>query len=121
MPENNKLEGGCHCGIVRFEVIGLDLSSTITCNCSRCSKLGNVLSFVPAESFNLLSGENKLTDYQFNKKVIHHVFCKHCGILSFANATAPDGSKVVALNLRCLDGFDPSQVKIQDYDGRSVR
>jgi len=63
MQEKNTFTGGCHCGVVRFQVSGLDLEHTVTCNCSRCSKLGSILSFVPAESFNLISGEDHLTDY----------------------------------------------------------
>lgn len=119
MSENNTFAGGCHCEAVRFQVTGLDLSSTITCNCSRCSKLGNVLSFVPAESFNILSGEDKLTDYQFNKKTIHHLFCSICGIQSFSKAVSPEGVPTVAVNVRCLDGVDVDSLTPQKFDGKN--
>ena len=68
-----KYTGGCHCGKVRFEV-DMDLKEVISCNCSMCAKRGSLLAFVPEENFTLLSGEDALTDYQFNKKVIHHLF-----------------------------------------------
>lgn len=119
MSETNTLEGGCHCGAVRFRVSGLDLDQTITCNCSRCSKLGSVLSFLPAESFNLLSGEDKLTDYQFNRKVIHHLFCSVCGVQSFSRAVDGEGKPGVAVNVRCLDGIDTDSLKPQKFDGKS--
>ena len=109
--------GGCHCGAVRYEVTA-DLDETISCNCSRCSKLGAILTFAPAQSFRLLSGEPKLTDYQFNKKVIHHLFCSTCGIESFARGAMPDGTPTVAVNVRCLDGVDPATLSPKSVDGR---
>ncbi|MCB9025590.1 MAG: GFA family protein [Bdellovibrionaceae bacterium] len=111
--------GGCHCGKVRFEV-ELNIKKAISCNCSICMKRGSLLDFVPEANFKLLSGESDLKDYMFNKKVIHHFFCTNCGILSFGNGVTPDGTKMVAINLRCLDGVDLSKIKIQEYNGRSI-
>jgi hypothetical protein len=89
------------------------------CNCSHCSKKGYLLHFVPAEAFTLLQGEDALSDYQFNKHVIHHLFCKTCGIGSFARGTGPGGKQLVALNARCLDGLDLAAVPRVAVDGRS--
>jgi len=114
-----KHTGGCHCGKVRYEV-EMNVEKAISCNCSICMKRGSLLDFVPETSFKLLSSESDLGDYQFNKKKIHHLFCKNCGILSYSKAAAPDGTKMVAINLRCLDGFDMSQVKIKEYDGKHI-
>jgi len=91
----------------------------IACNCSICAKTGTLLTFVPASSFKLLSGEEALTDYQFNRQVIHHLFCNTCGVRSFARGVGPDGSEMAAINARCLDGFDMAQSPIQNYDGKS--
>lgn len=112
-----KHTGSCHCGRVKYEV-EMNIENAISCNCSICSKRGSLLDFVPEISFKLLSGENDLTDYQFNKKIIHHLFCKYCGVQSFGKGQAPDGKKMIAVNLRCLDGFDPKKLKIQEYNGR---
>lgn len=114
-----KYIGGCHCGRVKYEV-EMNLEKAISCNCSICMKRGSLLDFVPESNFKLLSEGDELNDYQFNKKAIHHLFCKSCGILSFSKATAPDGTKMVAINVRCLEGIDLSKIKIQEYDGRSL-
>ena len=45
--------GGCQCGAVRYEVTA-DLDHTISCNCSRCGRLGSILAFTPASAFKLL-------------------------------------------------------------------
>lgn len=110
-------QGGCHCGKVRYEV-EMELKKAISCNCSICSKRGSLLDFVPASNFKLLSGENSLTDYQFNKKAIHHLFCSTCGILSFGRGALPDGTQMVAINVRCLDGFDPDKITIESINGK---
>ena len=110
--------GGCQCGAVKYEVEA-DLDQTITCNCSRCQKLGSVLTFTPAEKFTLLSGENSQTEYLFNKHAIHHLFCKTCGIESFARGSRPDGAPMVAINANCLEGVEPRALKSHHFDGRS--
>jgi len=111
-------EGSCQCGAVSYEV-DVDLEKTVTCNCSRCQRMGFVLAFAPQDSFQLKSGENNLTEYLFNKKVIRHLFCKTCGIESFAYGKMPDGSPTVAVNVNCLAGIDPRALDSQHVDGRS--
>ncbi len=112
--------GGCQCGKVRYDVT-LDLSNpVVACNCSRCGRLGSLLTFAPVSDFKLLSGEGDLTDYQFNKHLIHHLFCSTCGIESFARGKRPtDGADVVAVNARCLDGVDVDGLEVKKVDGRS--
>lgn len=112
-------QGGCHCGRVRYRV-KTDLATTVTCNCSICQKTGTILTFVPAGDFELLSGEDALTDYQFNRKVIHHLFCKTCGIRSFARGQKPDGSEMIAVNVRCLDDIDLASLSPRSFDGRRL-
>ena len=111
--------GGCHCGKIRYQV-ALDLKSAMTCNCSYCSKKGFILAFVPQNQFKLLSGENNLTEYQFNKKVIQHLFCKNCGVQSFGRGTAPDGSPTVMINVRCLDNLDFSKIPTTEFNGKEL-
>jgi hypothetical protein len=115
-----KYHGSCHCGKVDFEV-ELDLSGgAISCNCSICSRRGSVLAFAPRENLVVHKGEDELATYTFNKHVIHHRFCKTCGILPFGEATDPKGVKGCAINLRCLDDLDIASVTITKFDGRSM-
>ena len=112
-----KYTGGCHCGKVRYEVEA-EIKEALDCNCSICAKRGALLAFAIRENFKLLSSESSLTDYQFNRKVIHHLFCSSCGILSFAQAKAPDGKDMTAINVRCLDNFDLTKIKINHWNGK---
>lgn len=119
MAQAQTYHGGCHCGRVRYDVAAT-LDRVISCNCSICQKSGALLAFAPEASFKLTSGEDALSDYQFRKKIIHHLFCKNCGVRSFARAIAPDGTPMVAINVRCLDDIDLSTIQPKHFDGRSL-
>jgi hypothetical protein len=110
--------GGCHCGEVRYETT-TDLAIVGSCNCSICMKRGALWTFVSPDQFALRSGEDCLTDYQFNKRVIHHLFCSVCGVGSFSRGKKPDGSEMVAINVRCLDGVDVAALTLKPVDGKS--
>lgn len=118
MTESKTYSGGCHCGAVRYDVT-MALGDVNACNCSMCSKAGTLLTFVPASAFTLKSGASDLTDYRFNTHGIEHLFCRVCGIKSFARGKMPDGSAMVAVNARCLDGIDVESLSIKHVDGRS--
>jgi hypothetical protein len=108
--------GGCQCGKVRYEAQA-EIDEVITCNCSRCRKLGPLFSAVAMSDFKLLAGENETTDYQFNRLTIHHPFCRTCGIQSYAYGKGPGGKDMVMLNVRCLDGVDAEQFNVKKFDG----
>jgi hypothetical protein len=111
--------GGCHCGAVRYEA-DVDLGETMECNCSHCEKKGFILTFTPIGHFRLLSGEDRLTEYRFNRHQIAHRFCSACGAQPFAFAAAPDGQPTAAINVRCIDGIDLAALAPQKFDGRTL-
>lgn len=120
MAEQTTYHGSCHCGAVRFEAKSPPITQAMSCNCSMCRRKGTLLAFIPASDFTLRSGDDTLTDYRFNRGVIHHLFCRVCGVTSFARGTMPDGSPTVALNVRCLDEIDPDALSITRFDGKSI-
>lgn len=118
MSDVAKYKGSCHCGKVSFEVES-DLGQVISCNCSICAKKGHLLIVVNEQAFKLLSGQNDQSDYQFNKKRIHHLFCRHCGVSSFAQGATPDGRKMYAVNVRCLESVNLDELNVVPVDGKS--
>ena len=95
-------------------------SSSASCSSSRNgSSQANRAAAAPLEKFSLVSGESELVDYQFNKHVVHHLFCARCAVESFARGQMPDGTPMVAINVRCLDGVDISELTLTPFDGRS--
>lgn len=121
MTNAKSYSGGCHCGRVRFEFTA-DLSTIGECNCSICSRRGYLLKFAKPGEFKLLQGKEELSDYQFGKKSIHHLFCRICGVAPFASSTTPDGGggEGFAVNVRCIDGIDLSTLTIRHYDGKRL-
>jgi hypothetical protein len=119
MSEKETYTGSCHCGKVRYEVT-TDLASVVSCNCSICSRVGHLLTFVPPEQFSLRAGEDAQKDYQFNKKNIHHLFCSTCGVRSFGHGKGPDGRPMYSINVRCLEGVDLNALKVKQFDGKSL-
>lgn len=120
MAQETIYHGSCHCGTVRYEAKSAPITEAMSCNCSYCRRYGGLLSFIPAGNFTLQSGSEALRDYQFGKKAIHHLFCSACGIGSFGRGTTPDGTEMVALNVRCIDEINPDALKVTQFDGKSL-
>jgi hypothetical protein len=112
-------KGSCHCGRVAFEVEGT-IESAMACNCSICGRKGSLLWFVPRDKLRLLSPDENASTYTFNKHVIKHRFCPHCGIHPYGEGTDPKGGRMAAVNIRCLEGIDLAAIPVTEFDGRSV-
>jgi hypothetical protein len=109
--------GGCHCGKVRFQIEAAAAIEVGDCNCSMCARTGYQHLFVQKQHFRLLSGDDALTNYQFNTGVAKHLFCRHCGIKSFyVPRSHPDGYSV---NVRCLDPGTFTITGVRAIDGRN--
>ena len=109
-------EGGCHCGRVRFRVTA-ELTGIADCNCSVCTKKGFLHLIVAPEQFELLSGSDDLSTYQFNTGTAKHSFCRHCGIHPFyVPRSDPDK---IDVNVRCLDDIDLTTIQVTPFDGRN--
>jgi len=95
-----------------------EINEAYSCNCSVCSRRGSMLWFTTRENFRLLRGDEDLTTYTFNKQVIHHKFCRHCGIQGFALGVGPDGRPMSAINIRTLEDFDFEKVPVTRINGK---
>lgn len=113
-----KYQGGCHCGNIAFEVEG-NIESVTECNCSICSKRGYLLWFAPWNQVTLKASP-EMAIYTFNKNVIKHHFCPRCGCAPFGLGADDKGNEMAAINVRCLNDFDLSQVTINHFDGKSA-
>jgi len=111
------VQGGCHCGAVRFEIETKPMIELLECNCSICSATAHQHLFIPHGDFKLLTNASALTSYKFATGQAEHLFCKTCGVKSYYQPKShPDDYSV---NYRCLDeGVDLNPV-FRQFDGRS--
>ncbi len=112
------VEGSCHCGKIAFRAEGAP-DQAIECNCSHCQRKGFLLWFIPPETFTVTGDESAMTQYNFNTHKIDHKFCATCGAQPFARGRMPDGTEMVAVNLRCAPEFDRAAIQIVAVDGKS--
>lgn len=116
----HEYQGGCHCQDVRFTICldtPIESSNITACNCSMCEKLGFIHLIIKKDIFQLKSNWTKLSNYQFNKNIAKHYFCKTCGIKSFYQPRShPDCWSV---NVRCLDDFSHFKLDFDTFDGKN--
>ena len=112
-------KGSCHCDTVSFEADG-EIKNALACNCSMCSRRGSLLWFVTPDNFRLVTHEHAASTYTFNKHVIKHRFCPKCGIHAYGEGVDPKGNRMVAINIRCLEGIDLATIPVKNFDGRSL-
>ena len=128
-------KGSCHCGAVVF-ACDIDIPSwppaawspddrypwTYKCNCTFCTKTRYWKLFVPDAAFRLEAGREVLGDYQFGTKMVHHHFCKRCGVAPFGTGKLDVmGGVFHAINVSCLDDVPPADLlslPVRYEDGR---
>ena len=110
------VEGGCHCGSVRFRASLPDPPvHALDCNCSICRMTGFLHIMVPHADFTLQKGREALVSYRFGSGAADHLFCSRCGVKSFYQPRShPDAWSV---NAHCLD--EPPELAIEAFDGRN--
>lgn len=113
------LQGGCHCGRVRFR-IRIEHKAALDCNCEICVKKGNLHLLVADRDFELLSGQESLAVYTFGARIAQHHFCRRCGIHPFYRPHSPPDPTLWDVNMRCLDKVALSDFRIEPLDGAGI-
>ncbi len=116
-PDRETLDGGCHCGAVRFKVtLAEPLASARRCDCSFCRMRGAVVVTARVGDLEMLQGADRLTLYRFNTGTARHHFCSVCGIYTHHQRRS-DPSEL-GVNVACLDGVSPFDFDcVEVFDG----
>lgn len=109
-----KVEGGCYCGQVRYEVEG-DALFKAQCHCRECQYISggspNVTMGMPEATFKYTKGEPKQFKRTDIDPAVTREFCPNCGTAILSRAPGAPG--MVLLKVGTMD--DPSQ-----FDGPQV-
>lgn len=110
------VQAACHCRRVRFEVALTDgLNTARRCDCSFCRMRGAVAVSAERDGVRIISGEDALTEYQFNTNTAKHYFCSICGI--YTHHQRRSNPRQFGVNAACIDGvspFDFREVPVND-------
>ena len=112
-----RIEGGCHCGAVRFEADVPERVEVLDCNCSICAKTGFRHLIVPHRDFQLLVGADALTSYRFGTGAANHLFCRICGVKSYYQPRSHP--EAWSLNLNAIDDASNLSITLRSFDGRN--
>ena len=73
---------------------------------------------VHESNFELISGQDYLSEYNWNMKIARHFFCKNCGIYTFHRKRAqPDH---FGINVFCLEKIDIQNVPIRATEDENM-
>ena len=117
MREERRYKGSCHCGAVRF-AITTDFPELTTCDCSICRRKNALMVKVHESKFELLAGEESLTEYRFHTRTARHFFCNTCGIYPFHRKRVTPA--FVGVNVFCLDDFEPDGIPVRATVGKDM-
>lgn len=97
----------CHCGAVTFEVTLAPggLATAARCDCSFCRRRGAIVVTAAPGGLRFLSGQDKLTLYQFGTGTAEHHFCSICGI--YTHHRRRSDPRQFGVNVACLEGVNP--------------
>jgi hypothetical protein len=82
-------------------------------------KIAATGTIVKPAAFELLSGAESLSQYEWGGKISTRYFCQHCGIHCFGRGhLAEVGGDYVSVNLNTLEGVEVSALEVGHWDGR---
>ena len=116
MSEKLLYQGGCHCELIKFEFRSPNEVEVWTCNCSICAVTDFHHLFVRHSDFNLVSGKEFLTSYQFGTQTAEHLFCRRCGVKSFYQPRSHPDS--YSIDIRCVK-TPPAIGRVVEFDGKN--
>ncbi|WP_371994904.1 GFA family protein [Shewanella sp. 10N.286.54.B9] len=99
----------CHCGAVK---LSLNLPQGVTdlrrCDCSMCRRRGTIVTSAELDGLKVVSGNDKLSLYQFNTFTAKHYFCSVCGI--YTHHQRRSNPNQFGVNVGCIDGVNPYEL-----------
>jgi len=108
--------GSCHCGAIKFKFKSEDSVEVWNCNCSICDMISYQHLFVKHELFEIISGRELISEYNFETGTAKHYFCKKCGVKSFYQPRSHP--EMYSINHKCVTN-PPAIKEVVYFDGKN--
>ncbi|KAL7938756.1 Mss4-like protein [Trichoderma chlorosporum] len=107
-PNRRTYRGNCHCGGFEYEVDLPELRAVVECDCSFCSRTGNLYVLTDDDSnFRIVKGtEEGLKSYTFGPGHKIHKFCPKCATSLLSRMPNGPPRLKLLLNTRALQNVD---------------
>ena len=110
--------GGCQCGKVRYEAHA-EIGEVISCNCSRCRKLGSLLSARrQCPTSNFFRAKDDMTGLSVQQPHDPSSILQDLRDPVIRLRQGPGGKDMVMINVRCLDGVDVGAIQGEEIRRR---
>jgi len=125
MKEITKIEGGCHCGNIRFTLSWPEAEIEIPvrkCGCTFCQKHGGSwTSNRMSELTATIEDDARVSRYNFGTKTADFYVCSYCGVVPFVLSDIDDNLYAVVSTNAFADtpGFSLSS-SATDFDGEDT-
>jgi hypothetical protein len=123
--ETRLIEGGCHCGNIRFAFHWPGAGETIpvrACGCDFCTKHGGVWTSHPEGRLDVrIRDAAGVGRYRFGTSTADFHVCTACGVVPLVTS-AIDGRDYAVVNVNCFENVDPAELDraSTDFDGEST-
>jgi hypothetical protein len=119
------IEGGCHCGTIRYRFELPDIGGTIpvrACSCSFCLKHGGVYTSHPKGRLDVeVTDASRVEPYQFGTKTAEFHICRTCGVVPMVTSDIA-GTTYAVVNVNTFENIAPEELSSSpsDFDGETT-
>ena len=119
-----RIDGGCHCGNVRFTFHWPGEGQVIPtrkCGCSFCTKHGGVWTSHSDGRLEVsVADPSAVEPYRFGTATVDFHVCRACGVVPYVTS-AIEGGLYAVVNVNCFENVDPADLEQSpaDFDGEA--
>ncbi len=124
-PQPQPIEGGCHCGNIRFTFHwpgGPGPIPVRACGCAFCTKHGGVWTSHPEGRLGVrVRDAGSLGRYRFGTATADFHVCATCGVVPLVSSEI-DGRAYAVVNVNCFENVDAAELDRApaDFEGEST-
>ena len=122
---NNRIEGKCHCGNIRFLFERSQQQPQIAvraCSCTFCQMHGGVYTSDPGGKLDVYVLDSSLVNkYRFGTKTAEFYICSRCGVVPVVSSEI-EGNLYAVVNVNTFQNVDKSDLEqsITNFKGETT-